>query len=492
MTGTKNLVLASAYLTQHDSSYIEKTVLLGTDGPVISVTSGADSIVVIGFTITGGASDHGAGINCSNGYLILRNNYISFNSTGNWRTGYGGGVYATNSTAILIENRFEYNDSDYGGAIYATTSIFQIKRCYFGFNNAQEYGGALYISGSSVDIDQNTFIQNWAIQGGGAIECNGSGYIRNNIITGYVTPDWMYVGAYNGGAINCGGTLKILNNRIERHSGGEGGAIRCSNDVLICNNLIINNTDAAGTGIYIRGNPKIINNTFYGNDGSAVIYFKMGYPEVTNNIIWGNTLRNDWKSIHVESGIPSLVPVNFSDIQDGYEGTGNISVDPLFRDELSGDFHLESSSCGGEADSPCIDTGSPLYLDSVLGCLDGLGTDASDMGAYGGRILNPTAISPVAKIQNPVIPGVTISPNPFNSQTKIEFIVVSLTQLEIDVYNLLGAKVRNLFNGLSGPGKKTFFWDGMDENGIYTASGIYILSLRQQHGIFNQKLILLR
>ncbi len=491
-TNEKSILLASHFLTENDTNLISETRLQGASDPVITVNSQADSIVIVGFTIFGGSSDHGAGINVSYGHLVLKNNVVGPNTTGNWRVGYGGGIYALSSTLHLLRNKFIHNDSDYGGAIYATQCTLQIKNCTFEYNNAQEYGGALNVGGSVVDIDQNTFIQNWALRGGGAIDCNGSGYLRNNTIIGYVTSDYTYYGAQYGGAINCGGTLKIVNNRIEKHAGGEGSAIRCSGDVWIQNNLILHNTESLGAGIFIQGNPKIINNTFYGNDGYAIIYFKSGYPEITNNIIWGNTLRSDWKTIHVEAGIPDLITVTYSNIQDGYDGTGNISVNPLFRDELNGDFHLKSLNCGSDANSPCIDAGSPLYVDSMMNCLAGLGTGSSDVGAYGGGALNPTATEDENRISSRRSHSISIKPNPFNNSTQIELDLRQFSTVSLTMCNISGAKVRTLYQGSIGPGTKVFSWNGRDDRGNPSPSGIYILRIRMENRVYDRKVVLLK
>jgi len=72
--------------------------------------------------------------------------------------------------------------------------------------------------------------------------------------------------------------------------------------------------------------------------------------------------------------------VSYSDIEEGWEGDGNIDADPLFSDTTNGDFTLQPTS-------PCIDAGDPD--------LDGDGTDYTadtddqdpdgsrlDMGAY--------------------------------------------------------------------------------------------------------------
>jgi hypothetical protein len=49
------------------------------------------------------------------------------------------------------------------------------------------------------------------------------------------------------------------------------------------------------------------------------------------------------------------ISVRYSNVEDGYYGTGNINADPCFVDAADGDYHLLWSS-------PCIDTGDPAYM----------------------------------------------------------------------------------------------------------------------------------
>ena len=100
-------------------------------------------------------------------------------------------------------------------------------------------------------------------------------------------------------------------------------------------------------------------------------------PALTNCILWGDTpeeiFNNDEASVPV---------VTYSDIQGGYDGTGNIDDNPLLVDPANGDFHLHPCS-------PCIDAGDneapdlPDYDfegdDRILDG-DGIGTAIVDMG----------------------------------------------------------------------------------------------------------------
>jgi hypothetical protein len=84
-------------------------------------------------------------------------------------------------------------------------------------------------------------------------------------------------------------------------------------------------------------------------------------------------------------------------------------------------------------------------------------------------------------------------PNPFNPSTNIKFGIPELANINITIYNLLGEKIEELFNGELQPGyhEKTF-------SAEYLPSGIYICSMKVcatlSKNIFikNQKLLLMK
>jgi hypothetical protein len=64
-------------------------------------------------------------------------------------------------------------------------------------------------------------------------------------------------------------------------------------------------------------------------------------------------------------------------------------------------------------------------------------------------------------------------PNPFNPATVIEYALPRASEVKIEIYNILGQKVRNLLDEGQEPGYKTIRWDGKDRNGTDVSSGIY-------------------
>jgi len=501
-TNENSIILASYVLFTADSNYIDSTIIQGFSGPCITVEGGADSITVIGFTITGGSYKNfgsfrvGAGIFVNQSKLILKNNNFEFNGSSESLKGKGGALYAYNSEVILTDNTFQYNRSDYGGAIAADESTVRIMGNIFFHNRVQGYGGALNLASSTVFVVDNLFYQNGALDRGGAIACGScTGHIGNNDFIENLFVDADSAFADYGGGLDCNGSsygvLKVFGNRFKKNRANNGAAISCRNNVLLQNNIITDNKDGLGSAIYVDGNSKIINNTIYNNDGYSTIYIKSGSPRIINNIIWNNSLRNDWKTIYIVPD-PGTPVVSYCDIQDNFDGTGNITVDPYFRDALNDDFHLMTTDCGDNITSPCIDTGSPLYEDSLLGCDAGLGTKLSDMGAYGGGIdLSTGIVEKSNKLpQTPYL--IHVNPNPFNSTVRISFKIEKAQNISLFIFDMSGRSIRRLYQGGVSPGEKNFLWDGLDNNGFPAASGGYIVRLAVNAAMYSEKIILIK
>jgi len=68
-------------------------------------------------------------------------------------------------------------------------------------------------------------------------------------------------------------------------------------------------------------------------------------------------------------------------------------------------------------------------------------------------------------------------PNPFNDRASLSFELKEPSRVRVDVYNLKGQKVRTLLNGTRVKGNQIMAWDGCDDSGTSTASGIYLLQL---------------
>ena len=78
-------------------------------------------------------------------------------------------------------------------------------------------------------------------------------------------------------------------------------------------------------------------------------------------------------------------------------------------------------------------------------------------------------------------------PNPFNPVTTISFFVPFDQQVSLTVYNSLGQKVIDLYEGVAKAGMNV-----RDFNASNLSSGVYIYQLRSKNQILSKKLVLLK
>ena len=83
-------------------------------------------------------------------------------------------------------------------------------------------------------------------------------------------------------------------------------------------------------------------------------------------------------------------------------------------------------------------------------------------------------------------------PNPFNPATNFQFSLSKFVHVKIDIFNIVGQKVRTLVDEEMRPGVYVADWDGEDGNGNFVSSGIYFY--RMQAGDFSdmKKMLLLK
>jgi hypothetical protein len=214
---TKDIVLASHYLTSGDPQDIWNTILDGSapafpdTGSVIIIAGLQDtSTAVIGFTITGGTgtkwrdiSDNlvyreGGGILTEGSCPRIKNNLIINNratlKTAGVTSCGGGGIrlgFRTFGRAEIEGNLFAFNQGLYGGALVSFHAPVILRNNVVWQNSGgQAFGGAglwIWNNGSlgTTVIENNTIIGNSTTNQGGGISVNNSEIdIHNNIIRG--------------------------------------------------------------------------------------------------------------------------------------------------------------------------------------------------------------------------------------------------------------------------------------------------------------------
>jgi parallel beta helix pectate lyase-like protein len=172
-------------------------------------------------------------------------------------------------------------------------------------------------------------------------------------------------------------------------SGSEGGAIleapggygvsfyAAERSTSILKNLAIQNCDV---GIFIAGTSPTIQNVTLANNKFGIAAYAGAIPDISNCILWDNI-----------DGDLFDCTTTYSCVEQGSEGEGNISEDPLFADANNADYHLLAEEgrfvpayglwAFDETTSLCVDAGNP-YLNPGTERMPNGGR--INMGAFGG------------------------------------------------------------------------------------------------------------
>ncbi|RLC53723.1 MAG: hypothetical protein DRH79_02830 [Candidatus Cloacimonadota bacterium] len=104
---------------------------------------------------------------------------------------------------------------------------------------------------------------------------------------------------------------------------------------------------------------------------------------------------------------------------------------------------------------------------------------------------SPTGIS-----DNSIIPVATSLngnfPNPFNPSTTITYSLSNETNVNIEIYNMKGQKVRTLKNEEQTAGDYNVVWNGKDDSSKSTASGVYFYKMQAGNYQQTKKMILMK
>ena len=83
-------------------------------------------------------------------------------------------------------------------------------------------------------------------------------------------------------------------------------------------------------------------------------------------------------------------------------------------------------------------------------------------------------------------------PNPFNAGTRASLDVFKSSYLDIEITDILGRRVKKLHQGMIEPGQRALYWDGIDEDGIHSHSGIYFCTASDGETTESARIVLIK
>lgn len=252
-----------------------------------------------------------------------------------------GGVFSFNASATVSGCRFESNAGAYAGALEIWLGEPVFEDCTFTSNHGV-YGGGVFSWSSTV-----SFVD-CVIDGNNADLGAGGAFLYESDVTAERCVFTLNDGFYGGALSNWNTALEAVNCLVAGNTAYLGGAMFSTGcDVAATHCTIAGNTAAAAGG------------GLFNSDSSCL---------GLNCILWGNAAGQVYQS---GTGASSF---EYTDIQDGWAGAGNIDQAPLFMG--GGDYRLM-------AGSPCENAANPAAApdDDLDGNPRPVGA-GPDMGAY--------------------------------------------------------------------------------------------------------------
>ena len=83
-------------------------------------------------------------------------------------------------------------------------------------------------------------------------------------------------------------------------------------------------------------------------------------------------------------------------------------------------------------------------------------------------------------------------PNPFNPGTTVQFRLPETTEISLEIYNMLGQRIRTLFQGVQQAGTHSAQWDGRNDANVTVAGGVYFLRLHSDSEVRTRRMLLLK
>jgi hypothetical protein len=245
----------------------QPTVLDAQGGGRVAYITGGGAVTVTleNMTIQGGSmlDSNGGGIYAEGVQLVLSNTIVRDNLTTGYfsvSTGYGGGIFITNTGSVQI----------YGGQIV---------------NNIGQYGGGLAIWEGSGIIKGSLVQSNTADYGGGLRNRLGPLTIMSTTLSGNQAVG--FENNWGGGGIRNTGVITVVNSTFSGNETANGGGAIDQDTIdpnpagaVLINSTIVSNTATGITetsGIFVEAGPVVVQNSIVAyNDGTHNVYVGSG------------------------------------------------------------------------------------------------------------------------------------------------------------------------------------------------------------------------
>jgi subtilisin family serine protease len=455
------------------------------------------------------AGNYGGGIMLNQTSPTLRNLHVTGNTVGTSSAlGAGGGIAVYNAQPVFENVRVTGNTGVYGAGVFIYRGTSTFTNCEITDNvviadngTYPAKGGGLHILDADVTLNDCVISGHQPTEEGGGIFA-GSFSTNSNLTMngGSVTDNTARLRgagiAKTGGALTLTDVTISNNTKLPTSTFMAGGGIQATGAVVTLSGLDVRDNEAqigAGLNLANCANAAISGTLLAGNDaafwgggalietstglqltnltvadntgiaGGAGLHFSNSTGTVANSIMAFNTGGASFANGIYAQATPLALTCNdaFGNTAPNYGGVadptgidGNISADPLFCDQATGDYGIALTSPAAPPQSPCGLMGA-----YTAGCG---ATPVED---------DPDAVPLVFRVE----PNF---PNPFNPSTTIRFALPSAGRTTVTVYDVAGRHVKTILDDNLAAAAHTLRWVGDDDRGRPVSAGVYFYRIQ--------------
>ncbi len=341
--------------------------------------------------------------------------------------GEGGGFLIEDSTNVVFREcdfRYSHVKRNRGGGVACFDSMVRFESCHFYDNSVASlgsgYGSNLFVQGGSVEVVGTTFERGghtsltsdkYIVRGRGAAFVGGTHRLEQCVIQD--NPGQFDVSGEEGGGLYIQANVTVVDSIIRRNEatydelagngeGGHGGGVSVRSGIatfvncLFDDNIAERGEDvldwpnvASGGALSVRdgGQATAINCTFAQNTIDHFTNLGILFAGPDSDLTMRNCIVYDNAGPALATFGNGDIDVEYSNVEGGAAGTGNIDADPLF----GVDYALLPGSAGTDAgDSSAVPAGistdllgNPRFVDDPATADSGEGpAPIVDMGAY--------------------------------------------------------------------------------------------------------------
>jgi len=397
------------------------------------------------------------------------------------------------------------------GALTIVDSHVRIVSSDFdGCNRSLEGGGALNADNSWVFMERCELTSNYSEQNGGAIHAvNSNIFLNHSVFTNNQCIGTAPVS--NGGAVfTTGGSLSLYRSFFDGNLGDFGAAVYCENASFYCLDAEFARNHGSGPGIlnvhHGGATAEITGATFADNtvDSGSVIYVNAATVTFEESTITDNSGSAGYAQIEFNGANDLIFNQNIVAFGVGVsalyvaaiQGTVDLACNDLYGNDggdYVGSVGVWQGVAGNISEDPYFcDPGVYLFtLQQLSPCLAANNTCGVDIGAFGYGCPQVTATPDDIMPRAFTLEG--NSPNPFNPRTEIRFSLPVASQVELDIHDVSGRKVRSLLTGqVYAAGTHEISWEGKDHAGRAVPSGTYLYRVTVGERTLTGKMLLVR